>query len=257
MTPVQFSHANGFPAKSYQKLFDLLAPHPVSYVNMIGHGQYRIGPHWRELVQELTDDITRRHRVPVAGIGHSLGGVLTFLAAQQRPELFERVILIDPPMFGPHKRLPIRVAQWVGMAGRIIPPARKARTRRRHFDSRQQAEEVLRSRSLFRPFDPQCFADYMRYGWQDNAQGGVSLAFSADKEYDIFAHTPTRFGDMRLSMPSYFLYARQSDTLDARDVAWLRRQMSNTEFLPVEGRHMFPLEQPEHTAELLRSLLTV
>ena len=38
----------------------------------------------------------------IIGIGHSLGGILTFLAAYRRPELFKGIIMLDPPqLMGP------------------------------------------------------------------------------------------------------------------------------------------------------------
>ena len=54
----------------------------IGYVDRIGHDpHYPVTDGWPNLVDELIDTISERHQQPVIGIGHSLGGFLTALAA--------------------------------------------------------------------------------------------------------------------------------------------------------------------------------
>ena len=100
LAPIHFAHANGFPAQSYQYFLEQLHPHPVSYVNVLGEGEYRLRypwDGWSLFGKEIVEAIERQHDEPVIGLGHSLGGVAVFHAARMRPDLFRKVIILDPP----------------------------------------------------------------------------------------------------------------------------------------------------------------
>ena len=102
MKPViHFAHANGVPSKVYQKLFDgLKDEYDIIYVPLLGPDKrYPIDNHWNSLTNQVIDSIVRQaNGSKVIGLGHSLGSVLTFQAALKRPELFQQVIMIDPPL---------------------------------------------------------------------------------------------------------------------------------------------------------------
>jgi pimeloyl-ACP methyl ester carboxylesterase len=86
---IHFAHANGVPSKVYQKLFDLLSDqYDVIYVPLLGPDRsYPIDNHWKSLTQQVIDSIVLQAQGrKVIGLGHSLGSVLTFQAALQRPE---------------------------------------------------------------------------------------------------------------------------------------------------------------------------
>ena len=88
---IHFAHANGVPAKVYQKLFDALSDQfDVIYVPLIGTDQrYPVDNHWESMTQQVIDSIVQKaNGRKVIGIGHSLGAVLTFKAALKRPDLF-------------------------------------------------------------------------------------------------------------------------------------------------------------------------
>ena len=98
---IHFAHANGVPAQVYQKLFDALSDQfDVIYVPLIGTDQrYPVDNHWESMTQQVIDSIVQKaNGRKVIGIGHSLGAVLTFKAALKRPDLFERVLMMDPPL---------------------------------------------------------------------------------------------------------------------------------------------------------------
>ncbi len=254
MTDIVFSHANGFPYDTYRHFLSLLAPHTVTGVPKLGHGAFKPLRNWYPLVDELIAHIETHHTQPVAGVGHSLGGVLTFWAAIRRPDLFEKVIILDSPMFSIYKRIPLWVAQKMGISGKIVPPAKKTRHRRTEFASKEEALHFFERRALFKHFDPQSLRDYVEYGLVPTEKG-FTLSFSAEMEYRLFCQTPAKLGKKEPQVPSYFLYATTHQVLQPNDVEWLKRALKSTTFLPIEGGHMFPLEQPEHAAALLKQLI--
>jgi pimeloyl-ACP methyl ester carboxylesterase len=255
MTPIQFSHANGMPAPSYRVLLEALGERPIGYVERFGHGQFKVGYTWASLVDELIADIESRWKEPVIGIGHSLGGVLSMQAAARRPELFRQLILLDPPMFAPHRRWAMGTVRALGFGGKMIPPAVKAKRRKRTFASLEAARTYWLQRPFFQRFDPRCFEDYLHAGLEP-APEGVKLRFTAENEYRIFLGTPAFLPKAPRNLPVDFIIASFHDTLQPQDVAALRRRYPQAGFHVIEGTHMFPMEQPEAAAKAILNLIT-
>jgi len=252
---IQFSHANGIPARSYDSFFGALAPHQVSFVPFFGLGDYDLARGWQPMVDELILTLETSHSEPVVGVGHSLGGVLTFRAAQVRPDLFSRVILLDPPLFGLRTRAALGVANILGLGGKLIPPAVKTLARRATFASREDAYAYWMQRPFFQRFEERSMRNYVEHGLIPHPTDGFTLTLSKMREYQIFLHTPVRLGNTRLAMPSDFVYAANGGIHAAHDLRWLRRNFSHTHFHAAKGTHLFPLEHPLGTAELIKSLL--
>ena len=63
-----------------------------------GHGASSRTP-GRYLIQDYVDDALSVLSEPAFVVGHSLGGVAAWMAAQQRPELVTELFLEDPPLF--------------------------------------------------------------------------------------------------------------------------------------------------------------
>lgn len=258
MPIIQFSHANGFPAKSYEHFFQFFDPqYEFSYVNMFGHGRYKAGRNWQALTQELIADIEAKHSKPVIGLGHSMGGVLTLFASIQRPELFEKVVILDPPLFSRKMRIMMGINYYLGLTQYLVPIAKKAKNRRSRFESREQVYESFKKKSLFKNFDEQCFKDYIQYGFKEAKDGkGVELAYSKEIEYKGFCSTPYYVGNTQLKRPTYFIHATDKGVLRSEDLQHLKELFSpKAQFISFEGGHLFPFEKPQKTAQLLQNII--
>ncbi len=253
--PIYFAHANGLPGEVYSKFFEAIAPHPVSFIPMLGHGNFQVKDNWEPLLQELIEDIRRKHTEPVIGIGHSLGGILILWAARRHPELFQQVILLDPPLFTGSRKWAIALVRILGLSDRYIPPVAKTKRRRRTFASIVAAEAYWKTKAFFQAFDPECFADYVEHGLVPDGKGGVTLRFRVEVEYQIFLHSPLWPGKMHLDVPSTFIYAESHDVLRPSDVAHLKRLMPGTRFEVFPASHTFPLEKPIKAASAVLRLI--
>ena len=251
---IQFAHANGFPAKTYQEFFKHFNEYDLNYVPIMAHGKFGVAPNWKPLGQELITNIKEHNQTPVAGIGHSMGGAALMYAAHWQPELFDKIIFLDPPLFPIHKIIGMRLMRFFGTLDKVGPSGR-AKTRKTHFESYNSAFQYFKPKKLFKNFHPNCFEDYVKHGLKPSKNGGVELAFSASVEYQVFrtmAHIP---GKIAYSMPSYFIYSAHHSVLQAKDIETLKRKFVNTQFISFEGGHLFPFEQPEKTAELIKTLI--
>lgn len=253
--PIQFSHATGFPAASYTYFFQQLAPHPVSSVPIFGQGTHQAGNSWKDLLPQLIEDIERNHSEPVIGIGHSFGAALTFWAAKKRPDLFKKIILIDPPFMSRKRRLLIGLTSLLGITDKIVPIAKNAKKRRADFGDLAEARDYLKPKFLFRDFHPSCFEDYIQHGFVQ-ADKGVTLKIPRDLEAKFFSTTPYILGSGKLSIPSYYLYPLKNGVLSGKALEQHKKRFVDTQFIPFEkGGHMFPMEFPHDTADFIKELI--
>ena len=93
---IHFAHANGFPARTYSKLFSFLeTDFEINFLERHGHHpKFPVNDGWQSLRDELQAEIESRYSQPIIGVGHSLGGVLHFLVACEKPELYRQIIWV-------------------------------------------------------------------------------------------------------------------------------------------------------------------
>jgi pimeloyl-ACP methyl ester carboxylesterase len=251
---VFFAHANGFPSATYAKLFDALMPdYAVRYLEQHGHDpRFPVDDNWGNLVDELIHHLDASAE-PVWGVGHSLGGVLHYHAALLRPDLYRGVVMLDSPVLTLADRVLIRAAKRFGFIDRITPAGRTL-GRREAFASLGEARRYFAGKTLFRRFDPDCLEAYVQHGLQ-SSDAGLRLRFDPATEISIYRSVPhTSPGrPQQLQVPLAMIRGRHSRVVLPHH-ARLMRRVPNGEYLTLPGGHMFPLERPQDTAELLKSL---
>ena len=257
MANIYFAHANGFSAKTYSYLFELLAPHKVSYIENIGHGEYEINYNWAALTNELIADIESKHQTAVVGIGHSLGAIITLFAALKRPDLFSQIIVLDPPLLRPNVRFGIYMLGLLGLTDRYFVPAKKAKRRRQNFETRIEAYDYFKGKSLFLPFDERCLQDYVDFGLKKSEDNeNLTLTFLAEKEYQVFCTTPYRFPKGDLKIPATLVYSPKKEVLQPKDVAFLSKKWKWQKIISFDGVHLFPMQKPQETANLIKKIIS-
>lgn len=258
---IHFAHANGVPSKVYQKLFDQLKDqYDIIYVAEIGTDKrYPITDGWTHLVDQIIDSIVQQAQGrKVIGLGHSLGSVLTLIAAYRRPELFSQVIMLDPPLI-------IGKASFVFHLAKIfkpklvdkITPAGLSVRRRDHWESREQAAELLGSRGFYQHFDADCFQAYIDHALtHDPQRGGVTLTIPKVDEVAMFRTTPSMWWlpMPKPRVPVHLVVGRDSVFLKEKLPQVAKRKLG-IPFSVVEGGHMFPLEHPLETVHKVKSLI--
>lgn len=249
-----FAHANGFPSKTYQKLLAALQPdYGVRYLERHGHDpRFPVGRNWQCLTDELIHHLEQGDQ-PVLGVGHSLGGILHYHAALQRPDLYQGVVMLDSPVLTKRDQWFIRAAKGLGFIDRVTPAARSL-GRREQFASRQQARDYFSAKSLFRDFDPECLEAYVEHGLHPVEQG-FALRFDPAIEMQIYRNIPHHNpGSLnQLQVPLLVVKGEQSPLIREHQCRFLSKQV-HAQLRTLPGSHMFPLERPEETAHLLRSV---
>jgi pimeloyl-ACP methyl ester carboxylesterase len=253
---LQFSHANGFPASSYAALLGALAPrHRIGAIEAIGTDpRYPPTEGWPLLVRQLIDTLEHDHRgEPVFGVGHSLGGYLTFLAAAQRPELFRAIVMIDAPVIGALKGRLLGATKRIGIVDRVTQ-AGATRDRRAEWASRAEAKAHFRTRKLFRDFTEECLDDYVRHGLV-RRENHYRLRIDPAIESQIYRTIPHDMHRQlrRLQVPAGFIGGTHSDVLRRVGMGQMRGRRFRKRRVP--GGHLFPFEHPAQAAAAIGELL--
>lgn len=261
--PIHLAVANGFPPGCYRPLMEALTdlgrgvsvlPRPLWPDD---HQPPRRGVTWYTLAEDLLQAFEALGWREVIGIGHSMGGVITMVAAVRRPDRFRALVLMDPVLMDPKVLALFRILRALGLGPRLHPLARRARRRRRSWPSREAAAAHLRARPLFAAWHPQAFEGYLAEGLRPAGDGSVVLAYPPEWEVHIFVNVPHdawRFVP-HIPLPVLVLRGSASDTFTARDEARFRRLQPRADFRTLPGSHLFPMEHPEETAQAIRGWL--
>lgn len=246
---IHFAHANGFAATTYRYLFELMPQVEVHYVEALGHGRHRLNGDWHNLADEVIESVERCGKAPVVGVGHSLGAVVTLMAAAKRPDLFSKVVLLDPVLFARRKRWLIGLMRTLGLGDRV-GPIRRTLVRKWQFDSHDEAHRYFSDKSLFKDFHPRCFDDFVKHGLKPGNQG-LELVFSPQVEAEIFRTLPIILPKTFAKVNGCVLYGSRSDILKSVDLRWWRKHLPQFEMIPIDGGHLFVQENPQQTAKVL------
>jgi pimeloyl-ACP methyl ester carboxylesterase len=253
--PIVFSHGNGFPAATYRLLFDAWrrAGHAVHAVDRYGHDpRFPVTSNWPHLRDQLIHFIEGEVGAPVLLIGHSLGGMLSVLAASRRPDLALGVLLLDAPLIAGWRAHGVRMAKATGLIRRISP-GHVARARRTAWPTRAAVRQHFERKPVFAGWDPRVLDDYVDGAFVHGGQGDQAwtLAFDRNVEALIYETLPHHVGTLLrrhpLRCPLGFIGGRQSSELRQAGVEATRR-IAGERFEWTEGTHLFPMEHPDETS---------
>lgn len=251
---VLMHHANGFCAGTLGLVAEALAPaYRVIGMDARGHGgssrpegaeAYR----WEEFALDalaVAEALAPAHGGRIAvGLGHSFGGTAMLGAAARRPELFGRLVLVDPVLPAP----PEWAADDPERSQRAAKLVEGARRRRAVWASRAEARAHFARRSLFRRWLPAALDAYVEHGLRERPDGQVELACPGAVEAAVFAAAHgfdvRELAQRAASVPATVLWARYGDfprPLFER----LFAALPHARLVDAEAGHLVPMERPE------------
>lgn len=261
---ILFSHANGFPAGTYDVLFGALrdSGFAVHAIEKFGHDPaYPVTDNWPHLVRQLADyaqPLVEQSGARAYLVGHSLGGFLSLMCAARHPALAAGVVLLDSPLIGGWRAGALGLVKRTPLMKSVSPGA-VSRKRRNAWADVEAVVEHFRKKKAFAAWDPRVLRDYALHGTSDDgAAGGRSLSFAREVETAIYDTLPHNFSALLKRHPLQcevaFIGGRHSEEL--RRVGFtLTRRVARERIALVDGSHLFPMEKPLETAQLIAAAL--
>ena len=273
---VIFSHGNSFPGGTYSVLHEGLRAKgfEVAVVDRFGHDpRYPVTSNWPHLVQQLADfaePLVRNHTGPTYFVGHSLGGFVSLMCAARFPHLGgkgpQAVVLLDSPVLGGWKAKALAVAKHTQMVGHLSPGA-VSRKRRHQWPDAAAVLAHFQGKKAFAAWHPQVLADYIAHGTEEQAlpDGGTQrvLRFDRDVETAIYNTLPHNLDRLLrhhpLQSPVAFVGGTRSAEMKQVGMGMTRKLVrpdQHPERLRlIEGTHLFPMERPQETADVVAEVL--
>ena len=252
-----FVHANGFNALTYRTL---LAPLSGSLriwaPDLRGHGGSTLPAepggrrHWHDHRDDLIALLDALDGPPVVLAGHSMGGTSVLLAAAERPEKVDGLVLFDPVIWRRWVVAAFRLPLLNRLASRI-PLVKGALRRRARFDSRAQAMAAYSGRGAFKGWPEMMLVDYLADGLIET-DAGLALACDPAWEASNYAaqgHDPWRALE-RLDRPVRILKAETGSTCHLPDAPRGLPRVT-VETAASGATHFFPMLQPDIARDAL------
>lgn len=258
-----FAHANGFPVGSYRPLLNQIQ----GKFEVFGWESRPLVPGtdpqgisgWDALSDDLRLGIENRFSNPVIGVGHSLGGVCSLLAASSNPQLFRALVLLDPVMFSGLRSLTWGLLKRWGRA-HTMPLMAGALRRRDSWSDRELVRRSWSGKPAFEGWTDEAFNAYLEHGIvEDEDSGGYRLRYPKAWEARIFELTPHDVWNevAKLQVPVLVLRGEHSDTFTASAVRKFGRVAPNAKCTVVEGTgHMLPMQRPDAVARIVLEWLS-
>lgn len=253
---IHFAHANGFPAKTYSKLFSYLKDQfEINYLELHAHNpKFPINDGWTRLRDELREELETRYTQPIIGVGHSLGGILHFLVAIENPELYRAIVLLDAPVISRLSSFGLWALKKTNLLNRLALP-RSTKFRRAFWQSKEEAFQHFRQKEKFAGFDADVLRDYVEHGTVED-ETGVKLLFAPKTESQIYLTIPDNLPSHRgkLKVPAAYVGGTDSNEGRFARLGYMRKRFP-FDCYSVEGTHLFPFEKPLETAETIKKAI--
>ena len=256
-----FLHANSYSSGLYQPFLEpLYEDYEVWAPDLPGHGLSR----WNGRIQAWTDlaDYYIKHldqnppKLPLIGMGHSIGGIIIMLMSIQRPQWFSQVILLDPVLLPKYVLCLIKTLR-LGSLTHLIPLAKAAERRKWLFSSREEALVHYSRKKVFSKWEPHFLEGYVETCLHPNTEGQYQLACAPHLESIIYQSIPLNSWKFpkKIKIPTLFLIGKYSDTVNQTGRKRLEKLGGNHVVKSIDGGHLFPFEKPAASLALIKEFL--
>ncbi len=250
-----FGHPTGFFGKIWKPTIDRLRARGYSgrIITFDQRGQGMSSKHdegydWDEIANDAVALLDELDLHDAVGVGHSAGATFVALAAARRPGRFRRLILIDPILIGSLPGSRERAKNNSSMA-------KRTRTRRLVYDSREQLFDAYRTRRPYDSWTDEALQVYADFGTFERPDGAIELLCPGRIEAKLYEAAtgidPVAEFD-RLQIPVLLAIPDGTDVFRDAVKKMTFDALSFGRYLEFENAtHFLPMERPDDIADLL------
>ena len=262
---IHILHGTGFSAMTMAAMASQLPTDSSIWITDVpGHGlstqpTTRM-PSWQKMADTVADAIYQQANVkmngPLIGVGHSMGAILTLLAAAKYPDLFSEIILLDPVLFKNEMIIAQQLMRATGI-WRHRELVKSVSNRTAKWSSLEVMKSEIASKSFYRPWHEQVINDYCQYSTTLNRDNSVELSCSPKWEASIFGSYPKGLWQAvrKISLPVNILVANKTYFFIPNAVKRAAKINKNIQWQKFGNHHCFPMEQPIETAAVLEKII--
>jgi pimeloyl-ACP methyl ester carboxylesterase len=254
--PLHLHAANGFPLGSYQSFIEpFTRKYHITGLESRGmwpeRGQPKRQTSWQLYADYLIEFLEQTNKRSgktqrFIGIGHSLGGSVTLIAAIKRPDLFQKLVLIEPATTP--SRFTAFVWQYLPrIAEHSIPLVSRTLLRRKYWPSKAEFIKYHSPKTAFKNCTVQAMQDYAEYGLRNHPDNRYKLAYSTEWEAHNFRKVHYTLGLLRkVKVPTLLIAGATSyfyNAYAAKQQMIEKHKYLNLEILKNTG-HLVPFENP-------------
>ncbi len=183
-------------------------------------------------------------------VGHSMGGTIGALLAVKRPELFKRLVIIEPGTVA---------NRWQGNLLRLmsferrkekVPFIRGTLNRRNTFESREQFMQSMWTKQTYKGFSEEAMRDYAEGGLIER-DGKFCLKYHPAWEAQNFCDTRCMWAELhKVKVPTLLIRAEHTNLQSKKDFLKVKKKCAryapNIDFVELPGvSHMAIQDDPD------------
>lgn len=256
---IHLAHANGFPTGSYRLLAnELKKTHHVFGMEarpLWSNSDWRAFHTWHTAAADLILFLDEKKLKGIVGMGHSFGAVATIIAANKRPDLFSKLVLIEPVMLPKwiywfSAVLPYKLLQ------QINPVAKKAAKRTETWESREKVFSQFREKKVFSKMSDEALWDYIN-AVTEIENDKTHLRYSKEWEVRVFLTVSNPWKELpKLKVPFVVFRGETSDTITKEVWQKCKNLKTQGEFIELKDcGHLIPSEKPIQLANRISQFL--
>ena len=283
---IHFLHGTGLSNLTYWPFLQHFEKDYDLFLNSIeGHGDSDTGPRkkshqWNILagrcLRAYQSQSAKWDSLPVIGMGHSLGAILTLLMLNNQVTVlnnratrshnqakldqpvspFDQYVLLDPVIYPKPLIATMRLLSSLRMS-KHVPVVRKAYQRRHQWPNREEAIANLRGRGAFKNWSEESLIAYIDHGFYASADGSWQLRCSPWLEARLFAGYPKKLWSAIAQLPQGTEIIHSEDTYSFIPPSVRKAEKANPHIqLSVsDGGHCFMQESPRRSYQQVAKLL--
>jgi len=258
---LHFAHANAYPIQTYEPF---LAYFTNDY-HVIGMDQRPMWEDqdpttfsdWTVLADDIISFIEEQSVGQVIGAGHSMGAVATLIASIKRPELFSKLVLIDPVIL-PSPVYDFQEGKSIEERKALNPMIQIASKRRNQWETIEEAKTYFESKSFYQKFSTASQEAFLTHGIKKN-DAGYTLAYPREWEAMVYATASDPWPSLsEIKHLCMIVRGEHSDVMRSEKEWQAVKDVATQAFCyQMDGAgHLIPQEAPEDLSQEIKRFLS-
>ena len=262
---IHFIHANGFPPGAYKTLFNnlkddtqitnfFLRPLVDSQKNTINEINNWI-PFFNDFINSIKSEKN------IIGMGHSIGGNIVLRAGLSHPNLFSKLVLLDPTLFIPRIIFLWSIVAKLNLQKRFHPWINATLNRKMIYDNFDEIFKSYRKKNVFKKISDNNLKIYINSITKIHNQK-LHITYSKEWEHQIYKTGLIEdyyiWNNIKnIKVPTLIIKADDSNAF--MDSAAKKIDKMNSEKIKIitikDTTHLFPLEVPEKASKIISDFI--